>query len=91
MELLVDSGQEDVASEHTNLIAFHPTSFFTQGEITIELYTEHAPKTCKNFYELVTRIHILNASWRIALGNGVVVLITDPMASTTLIFGSTQR
>ncbi|KAF9914798.1 heme binding [Lobosporangium transversale] len=25
------------------------------GEITIELYTEHAPKTCKNFYELARK------------------------------------
>ncbi|KAF8987125.1 heme binding [Haplosporangium bisporale] len=27
----------------------------SMGEITIELYTEHAPKTCKNFYELARK------------------------------------
>lgn len=25
------------------------------GQITLELYTEHAPKTCNNFYELAKR------------------------------------
>ncbi|KAF8942005.1 heme binding [Haplosporangium gracile] len=27
----------------------------SMGEITIELYTEHAPKTCKNFFELARK------------------------------------
>ncbi|KAF9959508.1 heme binding [Mortierella alpina] len=27
----------------------------SMGEITIELYTEHAPRTCKNFYELARK------------------------------------
>ncbi|KAF9582749.1 heme binding [Lunasporangiospora selenospora] len=28
----------------------------SMGEITLELYTEHAPKTCKNFFELFHRV-----------------------------------
>ncbi|KAG9716509.1 hypothetical protein KCU73_g15606, partial [Aureobasidium melanogenum] len=27
----------------------------TMGEITVELYTEHAPKTCHNFSTLASR------------------------------------
>lgn len=27
----------------------------TYGPITLELYWDHAPKTCKNFYELAKR------------------------------------
>ncbi|KAG0244125.1 heme binding [Mortierella sp. GBA43] len=27
----------------------------SMGDVTIELYTEHAPKTCKNFSELAKR------------------------------------
>lgn len=32
---------------------FHYYSFFLQGNITVELYWNHAPKTCTNFAVLV--------------------------------------
>ena len=33
----------------------NPTDPLSTAQITLELYTEHAPKTCRNFYELAKR------------------------------------
>lgn len=48
-----------------------PTSVLDQ--ITLELYTEHAPKTCTNFYELAKRGYYsgeLNAGGRAGVHQG---------------------
>ncbi len=39
-----------------------------QGDIKIELYWKHAPKTCKNFTELVSNTSSLNFVSKITLG-----------------------
>lgn len=31
------------------------TLYTSMGEVEVELYWDHAPKTCKNFYELAKR------------------------------------
>lgn len=79
------TGTGGIRTHKSDRISTNIYNIFAQGEITIELYTEHAPKTCKNFYELVTTTQILNTHWSITLDNGVVFRAANPMASTVLI------
>ncbi|TGZ85543.1 hypothetical protein EX30DRAFT_300859 [Ascodesmis nigricans] len=39
------------------------TLFTTMGNVTLELYPEHAPKTCRNFTRLVERGYYNNCSF----------------------------
>eukprot|EP01055_Gregarina_sp_Pseudo9_P001561 Gregarina_sp_Pseudo_9__1560@NODE_2047_length_1181_cov_22_619089_g1890_i0_p3_GENE_NODE_2047_length_1181_cov_22_619089_g1890_i0NODE_2047_length_1181_cov_22_619089_g1890_i0_p3_ORF_typecomplete_len113_score7_48Pro_isomerase/PF00160_21/1_1e14DUF3830/PF12903_7/91DUF3830/PF12903_7/0_18_NODE_2047_length_1181_cov_22_619089_g1890_i027341 len=49
-ELVPGDGPEGALYERGN-VTFHTT----MGNITLELYWDHAPKTCRNFYELAKR------------------------------------
>lgn len=60
----------------TGLVARAPSAARRSiGVISIELYTEHAPKTCKNFLELSKRGYYSGAQayakmWLSELGDG---------------------
>eukprot|EP01068_Selenidium_serpulae_P018605 Selendium_serpulae@DN6469_c1_g1_i1.p1 len=59
--MLTDSTFGGVASESTDQ---GNVQFFTSmGEIEFELYWDHAPKTCRNFYELSKRGYYDNTSF----------------------------
>ena len=57
----------------------------TQGNITVELYWKHTPKTCKNFAALAQRGYYNNVRLRFALSLALSLLLSRAVAHPPLL------